>query len=66
MDIKSLVVQAQKYLSPEEYTTFRNQVNEIYLQTELQTLVAGMPLDKEPEQWRADRMFKINQQLASL
>ena len=66
MDIKSLVAQASKYLSPEEAIVFRKQVNEIYLQSELHALIAGMPLDKEPEPWRANKMFKINQQLASI
>ena len=66
MTIQSLVNQASKYLSPEEYTIFRNQVNEVYLQSELHALYAGMPLDKEPEPWRADKIVRINQQLASI
>ena len=64
--LKSLIANAQKYLPQEEFATFRKQVNEIYLQKELNALYAGMPLDNAPEQWRVDTIFKLNQQLAAL
>lgn len=66
MDINSLVAQAKTFLPVEEYNAFRNTVNEIYLQSELRALYNGMPLDKEPEPWRADRIAIINKQLASI
>lgn len=64
--LTTLVVNAQKYLPNEEYQIFRKQVNEIYLQSELHSLYSGMPLDKPIEPWRDDRIFKLNQQLATL
>lgn len=66
MDIKSLVTNAKTYLSPQEFVVFRNQVNEIYLQSELHALYAGMPLSTEPEEWRAAKIETITRQLASL
>jgi len=66
MDIKSLVVNAQKFLAPDEYIVFRKQVNEIYLQSQLSALYNDMPLSSEPEPWRVEQIAKINQQLASL
>jgi hypothetical protein len=64
--LKSLIANAQKYLPQDEFVTFRKQVNEIYLQSELNSLYAAMPLDTAPEPWRAERILKINQQLAAL
>jgi len=62
----SLVANAQKYLPNEEFVTFRKQVNEVYLQTQLDSLYQGMPLDRKPEPWRADQIATITQQLATL
>lgn len=64
--LKSLIANAQKYLPQDEFVTFRKQVNEIYLQSELHSLYSGMPLDKETEPWRAERILTLNQQLATL
>jgi len=64
--LKSLIANAQSYLPESEFLTFRKQVNEIYLQTELRSLYNGMPLSKECEPWRAERIQKLNQQLATL
>ncbi len=64
--LKSLIANAQKYLPQDEFATFRKQVNEVYLQAELNSLIAAMPVDRAPEQWREDRIFTINQQLAAL
>lgn len=64
--ICSLALNAKKYLSEEELPLFIKQLKEIYYQHELDGLIQGMPIDKEPEPWRSDKMFNINQQLASL
>jgi hypothetical protein len=64
--LKVLVAKAKQFLPENEFSAFRNQVNEIYLQDELHTLYAGMPVDKECEPWRADRILKLNTQLAAL
>ena len=64
--LKSLVANAQVHLPAEEFSLFRKQVNEVYLQSELKALYNGMPLSSEPEPWRADRIYTITQQLASL
>jgi len=64
--LKSLIANAQNCLPNDEFVIFRKQVNEIYLQTELRSLYNGMPLSKECEPWRAERIEKLNQQLATL
>jgi hypothetical protein len=64
--LKTLVANAEKFLPQDEFVTFRKQVNEVYLQSELRSLYLGMPVNTEPEPWRAERIFKINQQLAAL
>jgi hypothetical protein len=64
--LKTLVTKAQEFLPENEFSVFRNQVNEIYLQCELKSLYAGLKLDQECEPWRAERIYTINQQLATL
>jgi hypothetical protein len=64
--LKTLVTKAQEFLPENEFSVFRNQVNEIYLQCELKSLYAGLKLDQECELWRAERIYTINQQLATL
>ncbi len=64
--LKVLVTNAAKYLPDGEFQVFRNQVNEVYLQSELHTLYAGMPIDREMESWRATKIVTIQKQLALL
>lgn len=64
--IKSLVSYAETFLPADEFQLFRKQCNEIYLQSELKALYAGMPLDKECEGWRSEKIMKINKQLSAL
>ena len=64
--LKVLVANAKCFLPEDEFSLFRKQVNEVYLQSELKALYNGMPLSTEPEPWRAEKIERINQQLASL
>jgi transposase len=64
--LKVLVNKAKEFLPENEFSVFRNQVNEIYLQDELKSLYAGMNHSKECEPWRTEKIFKINQQLQAL
>lgn len=64
--LKILVSQSEKFLPADEFQLFRKQVNEVYLQGELKALYSGMPIDREMESWRSERIMVITKQLSVL
>ena len=63
---KIVITKGNKFLSPEDATTLRLLLNEVYLQDELHTLVQGLPLSTPVEDWRASKMELLNKQLATV